>query len=156
MILVGGWWGAGAGPGRLVRARRCGGAGRGAAAHRLTHWLWIFTVVSRAADRGSTPLQPGTLAPASSQFLPVQPAAVTSSSLITLSLCPRTPDRQHRWLTALQCCYLHQWGRGWSLVATVDTMVRPCVGGSDASSRPAPGACRWMVPCLSTLQHPPR
>ena len=76
--------------------------------------------------------------------------------LITLSLGPRTPDTQHRWLTALQCWHLYQWGRGWSLVATVDRMVRVCVAWSEASSSPAPGACRWMVPCLSTLQHRPR
>ena len=143
-----------------ARAAWCGPGGaavRGGALRLTVSHTGSGFSQSWAEQRTEAPLHssPGTLAPASSQFLPVQPAAVTSSSLITLSLCPRTPDRQHRWLTALQCCYLHQWGRGWSLVATVDTMVR-CVGGSDASSRPAPGACRWMVPCLSTLQHPPR
>ena len=141
-------------PGAGPAVRRCGAGRCGSPSHTLA--LDFHSREQSSGQRLHSTPAPAHSHPASSQFLPVQPAAVTSSSLITLSLCPRTPDRQHRWLTALQCCYLHQWGRGWSLVATVDTMVRPCVGGSDASSRPAPGACRWMVPCLSTLQHPPR
>ena len=131
MILVVGWWGAGAGPGRLVRARRCGGAGRGAAAHRLTHWLWIFTVVSRAADRGSTTSSTGTTHPATSQFLRVQPAAVTpldnsitrpphpghaapvadsSAVLAPAPVRPRLISRGHCWQDGAPVCS-QEWGQ---------------------------------------------
>ena len=155
MILVGGWWGAGAGPGRLVRARRCGGAGRGAAAHRLTHWLWIFTVVSRAADRGSTPLQPRHTRTRQLAVSPCPAGCRDQLQLDNSITLPPHPGQAAPVADSSAVLPLAPVRRGWSLVATVDTMVR-CVGGSDASSRPAPGACRWMVPCPSTLQHPPR